>query len=99
MIGLPPLRNARSSTRHSTNGRGGDMGITKSDLFDGFEDKPELPTKKVKTRHHPDLSPSSFPAFQTCPCYKSSSGGNSAALDRGNKLHDQLHELLTSHEV
>ena len=95
LIGLPLSRNARSSIQPITNGIGKDMGIMTSEIFD---DKPEK-KPKVETRHHPDFSPSSFPAFQVCPCYKSSSGGNSEALDKGNRLHEQLHEILTSHEV
>ena len=95
MIGLLLSRNARSSIGRFANGKGKDMGIMTTEIFD---DKPEKKTK-AETRHHPDLSPSSFPAFQVCPCYKSGSGGNTEALNKGNKLHDQLHEILTSHEV
>lgn len=95
MIGPPLSRNARSSTGRTTNGIGRDMGIMTTETFGSEPEK----KKETETRHHPDLSPSSFPAFKTCPCYKSGSGGNSEALDKGNRLHSQLHEILTSHEI
>ena len=53
-----------------------------------------LEKKTAPSRHHETLSPSSFPALEACPCYKSREGGSSAAADRGNELHAQLSELL-----
>lgn len=95
MTALPLLRNAKSSTRHSVNGKGKDMGITTTDILTGEKKKKERKEK----RHHPDFSPSSFPALQTCPCYKSRDDSGGDALERGIKLHEELEELLTSKTV
>lgn len=73
------------------------MGVTNSEIMANAK-----PTEKKtkETRHHEKLSPSSFPAFDKCPCYKSSSSdGKSEALIKGTELHRQLQELLDSHEV
>jgi len=95
IVGLLPQRSALSLIVHFGNGIGKDMaGITTSESLHG-----EKPKKKGETRHHDKYSPSSFPAMNSCPCYRPRNDGEGAALQRGNLLHDQLHEILTAHEV
>jgi hypothetical protein len=73
------------------------MGVmTTSSLF-GNDEEPKK--ENAPTRHHPSLSPSSFPSMSTCPCYVSKKDASGAALERGNKLHQQLSEILMSYEV
>jgi len=66
------------------------MGITSTKtLVPASSEKATAPR-----RHHEKFSPSSFPAMDECPCYKSKEGGSSDAAERGNKLHEQLSEIL-----
>jgi len=96
IVGLPPQRSAWNLIVHFGNGIRKDMaGTTTSESLYG--EKKEK--KKGETRHHSSLSPSSFPSMDKCPCFKSHSDSSGAALQRGNLLHDQLHEILTAHEV
>jgi len=73
------------------------MGIMTTSSLYGDEEKPKK--ENAPNRHHPTLPPSSFPAMNTCPCYIPKKDASGAALERGNKLHQQLSEILTSHEV
>ena len=95
IVGLLPQRSALNMIVHFGNGIRKDMaGTTTSESLFG-----EKKTEKAETRHHDSLSPSSFPAMDKCPCFKSHSDSSGEALQRGNLLHDQLHEILTAHEV
>ena len=97
IVGPLPQRSALNSIAHFGNGIRKDMaGTTTSD---GLYGEKKTETKKGGTRHHGSLSPSSFPAMDKCPCFKSHSDSSGEALQRGNLLHDQLHEILTAHEV
>lgn len=48
-------------------------------------------------RHHPTKSPSSFPAFLCCPCYKSSGGGRAAV--KGTLQHEILSAILLDKDI
>ena len=60
-------------------------------------DLPSLSTDMSKEseerKHHATLSPSAFPAFDKCPCFKSSPNSGPAAK-RGTELHDQFEEVI-----
>ncbi len=86
-----------SSIELLANGIRNAMGIITTENLHGNNEKPKK--ENAPTRHHPELSPSSFPSMATCPCYVSKKDASGAALERGNKLHQQLSEILTSHEV
>lgn len=70
-------------------------GTTTTKIFQVEKEKKKVEEK----RHHDKYPPSSFPAFSECPCYKPSHGEVSEAARRGTELHDQLEELLNTHEV
>ena len=95
---FPPLRNVKNSIEHFEYGIGGDMAPTTSTSIYQKAKEKEAPKQEEK-RHHDRYPPSSFPAFSECPCYRPSHGEVSEAANRGTILHDQLQEILDSHDV
>jgi len=52
----------------------------------------------MEQKHHPTLSPSSFPALIACPCYKND-GEESDASKRGTRMHEALAEAFSPNET